>query len=88
MATVILNPPNTLHVDCIYAFLSTDEQGNEGVCAVQTSQGMMPLIAADPERVKSLMKWARYLAAEQGQTGKAIKLVKFSQREELETIRP
>lgn len=89
MTDIAHNPPNTLRIEAMYAFISTDDEGNEGLCGIQTLDGMMmPLIAADPERVESLRSVAKRLAAQRGVTGKEIKLVKFATREELETITP
>lgn len=70
-----------LRIDAIWAFISSDEEG-EGVCAFLTPDGVwLPLVCADETRVDSL----RQAAHEMGiASGKAIKLVKFSLREEIE----
>ena len=47
-----------LKITEIYAFVSVDDEGNEGIMGFQTSQGMMPMIGADLERVASLIEVA------------------------------
>ncbi len=45
-----------LKITEIYAFISVDDQGNEGIMgAMQLNGVMMPLIGADTERVESLI---------------------------------
>jgi hypothetical protein len=80
-------PPNTLQrIDAIWAFVSVDEHGNEGLCAAPYEGfGMLPLIAADAARLQSLMPVARHLAR---QSGMRIRLIKLSTREELATYEP
>jgi hypothetical protein len=88
MGVLIHNPPNKLHIDAIWVFVSSDKDGNEGVIAIETAAGMMPLIAADEDRLKSLRPIAKQVAAGRAATGKEVKLIKFTMREELETITP
>jgi hypothetical protein len=83
MIDVIRVPKNTLpRVDCIWAFLSVDEDGNESVCAAPMlgPGSLVPLIAADKAMLDSLWPIARELARV---TGRIIRLVKFSEREVL-----
>lgn len=77
------DPGNKLRINEIFAFVSVDNNGNEGVCGFSTPEGMMPLIAADPERVESLRVIAKQLA---GMTDKKIQLIKFTVREDMEVI--
>jgi len=63
--TVIV-PKNTLHrIDEIFVFVSSDEAG-EGVCAgpLEGPRSLVPLIAADQARLKSLIPIAPGGAAE------------------------
>ena len=53
---------------------------DEGVVGMNTGSGWMPLVGADMARVESLKPIARGIAA---QTGKKIKLLHFTQREDL-----
>lgn len=85
--TVIHNPPNQqLRIDDVWLFVSLDETG-EGVCAgpLAGPGSLVPLIAADEARLKSLIPVARQIARA---SGKQIKLIKLSQRSEVMTIQP
>jgi hypothetical protein len=85
--TVILAPPNEqLRIDEVWLFVSVDETG-EGVCAapLMGAGSLVPLIAADEARLKSLIPIARQIARE---SGKRVKLIKLSQRTELMTFEP
>jgi hypothetical protein len=85
--TVVLAPPNEqLRIEEVWMFVSVDETG-EGVCAAPlTGPGsLVPLIAADEARLKSLIPIARQIARA---SGKQVKLIKLSQRTELMTIEP
>jgi hypothetical protein len=84
--TIVLAPPNEqLRIDEVWLFVSMDE--TEGVCAapVMGAGSLIPLIAADEERMKALIPWAKKLAE---LSGKQVKLIKLSQRSELMTIQP
>lgn len=67
------------------AFVAVDpENGDEGICSFHTKRdGHMPMIGADDDRVRSLRPYAEAMAKSAGIT---IKLVRFTVREELETI--
>jgi hypothetical protein len=85
--TIVHNPPNQqLRIDEVWLFVSIDETG-EGVCAAQLmgAGSLIPLIAADEERLKAMMPVARRIAKE---SGKQVKLIKLSERTELMTIQP
>jgi hypothetical protein len=85
--TVLLVPPNTMpRIDRIWAYLSRDVDGNEGVCAAPIGPAGMcvPMIAADEKRLVSLTPIAELLARSSGLT---IVLVEFSERSELREIR-
>lgn len=84
--TILFQTKNTMpRIDKIWAFLSIDPvDGNEGVCAATIGGTLMPLIAADPARLKALEPIARQLAKASGNT---IKLVEFSTRTEVREIK-
>lgn len=85
--TVILKPPNQLlRIDEVWMFVSVDATG-EGVCAapLMGPGSLVPLIAADAARLKSLIPVARKLAKD---SNTQVKLVKFSQRTELMAFSP
>lgn len=71
-------------IDEMFAFVSDDPDG-EGVCAVHTATGWMPLMGADLARVESLRPIAQAIA---DQTGRRIRIVRFTTREEVGTIVP
>lgn len=83
---LIHNPPNNLpRIDSVWAAVSVDEHG-EGLCAVMTPGGWVPLIAADEARLKDIREWAKQLARTRAYTGKTIRLIRLTTREELEVI--
>lgn len=54
MTTVIVTPKNAMpHIGKIWAYLTKDANGDEGLCGAPIGPGgmMMPLIAADPKRL-------------------------------------
>jgi hypothetical protein len=88
MTTVLLDPPNELlRIDRIWLFISVDDDGNEGVCAASLAGpgSLIPLIAADEERLESLRGVATEIAV---LSGKTVRLLKFTVREEVEVIAP
>lgn len=65
----------------ILAYISEDKGPNdEGIISTPTPMGWMPLVCADDARAKSYEPLAREIAK---QTGKKVKLVRFSTREDL-----
>ena len=79
-------PPNTLlRIDALYAFVSVDAAGNEGLCAAPMGGITMPLITADEARLPRLMSIAEHLA---NRSGLRLRLIRLHQREELRVIEP
>ena len=77
-------PPNKIQsIDEIWAAVSSDETG-EGLCSIILGGVCYPLIAADLKRLEWVTEQAAMLAAT---TGKAIKVIKLSQRTELTSFR-
>lgn len=69
----------------LYAFVADhDGNGDEGIISIEIGGIAMPLIGADKTRVELLRHYAKQATAMDGT--KAVKLVKFSHREELETL--
>jgi len=70
----------------IYVFASVDE-GGEGVVGmtlpVNGRETFMPFVCADKARMEQLKPIAKKIAQE---SGKTIKLLKFKQRKEIETL--
>lgn len=90
MIDIIVNPPNKpgLRIDQMWAAVSVDENGDEGLCAfyaANTGQ-WLPLIAADEARLESIRGMASALAQTSQYAGKVIKLIRLTTREELETF--
>lgn len=73
-----------LNIENVWLFISSDETG-EGIIGMTMGNTFMPLIAADAARLESLRPHARGIAQH---TGKTVKLIKFTTREEIETITP
>lgn len=70
----------------LYAYIAEDNgPDDEGVAAAQAGNMMMPLIGADVGRSKRLRAVAQHVART---TGKRLRLVRFSVREELEVLEP
>jgi hypothetical protein len=85
MTKVYLNHENDiLRIDEIFAFISVDEKG-EGVIGqtiqISGQNVFMPFVCADFARMKSLKPLAKKIAYE---TGKKVKLIRLSLREEIE----
>lgn len=73
-------PPNTMPcIREIWAFVSVDAEGNEGVCAAMIGGAWMPLIAADAARLAQLRPIAARLATAGNMR---IRLVRFTSRVE------
>jgi hypothetical protein len=74
-------------IDALYAWIATEPDGGEGVCAVSlpSRHGIMmhPLVGADRGRIESHRADAEFLRRT---TGYPIRLVRFQVREELEAL--
>lgn len=67
----------------LWAFVSTDEEGVEGVCAFRSVDGWLPMVAADVKRLSSLRPLANEVAK---RTGRPVQLIKFTAREDIEML--
>jgi hypothetical protein len=70
-------------IDSVYAWVVVEPDGGEGVASAQIGNTHWPLVGADIDRVKSLRALAE---AVRRQTGWPVRLVRFSNREELEEL--
>jgi len=79
-----LNPQeNTFKIKEIWAFLSVDN-GGEGIIGALNDKGyFVPFVAADKQRLLTLMPEAQKIAKN---INKKVKLVKFTTREDIEEI--
>lgn len=78
---IVHDPENKFKIECVWAFISQDEKGNEGVIGAQLGGVMMPMVCADMERMEQLRPIAKKMAKE---TRKKIKLIKLHTREDVE----
>lgn len=75
-------PPNSRKIDAIWAFLSVDEDSDcEGLPALQVGDKVLPMVAADPDRLEGLRGLAEQMSR---RSGMRMTLVKFTKREEVE----
>jgi hypothetical protein len=74
MSTFVHQPKNTIKGDTVWAYLSVDPDGTEGIVGVGSLLGSLALVTIDPKnlpRLEALAKEARRL------TGKKIVLATF-----------
>lgn len=71
-------------IKSIHLFIACDEEG-EGLAAFMSGDQWIPMVAADEDRVASLKPIAKEIAQ---LSGKTIKLVRLSERTEVEVITP
>jgi len=68
----------------MYAFVAEESgPGDEGIVAMKVANSWMPLVGADMKRAASLRRMAVSIARV---SGKKIRLVRFTNREDLEEI--
>lgn len=73
-----------MKIASIHAFIATEDDGGEGVCAFKNIEGnWVPLIAADETRLEQLRTIAAGIAADMKVN---ITLAKFSTREDIEVL--
>lgn len=51
--TIVIGTPDLPKIEVMYAFISSESSG-EGVCAVHTPNGSLPVVGADMERMDSM----------------------------------
>jgi len=73
-----------MRIEEMYAFVAEDKDpDDEGVVGFMADTGWMPMVGADMARAESLKPIAQNIART---TGKKIKLLRFTNREELGLI--
>lgn len=72
-------------IKLLYAFIAIDEDGDEGVCAMLTPEGWVPMVGSDMERIDSLRPVAAEIAK---RSGKIVHLRRFSSMEIVNVIHP
>lgn len=74
-------PDRGQSIDRLYAWVATEADGGEGVCAAWVpGLGNMPLVGADRARIESLRPQAEDVAAS---TGAVVRLIEFSTRRQI-----
>lgn len=77
--------PEPFQITELYAFIATDKNGVEGVCAAFTGTGWLPLVGADMTRVDIIKRtWLPDLLA----AGHDVRLCHFTTRREVEHFAP
>jgi hypothetical protein len=80
------NPTNYLKINTLYAWISIDEYGNEGVLGAKTEHGWMPLVGADQDRIESFRPLAKEIAARGRREGFQVRLIKMDSRWDVEAL--
>jgi len=71
-------------INAMYAWVVTEADGGEGVAGMSIpGLGMVPLVGADMDRIKSLRSYAEQVRK---MTGYPVRLVRFSRRDDLEIL--
>ncbi len=76
-------PTNERPITELWAYLSVDEAGNEGLCGMPMMGATVPMVFGYERVARKLMPVAEQIAAMSGNT---IRLVKFYSREEITSI--
>ena len=74
-----------LEINEMFAFVSQDDGGDEGITAFTEGNMWMPMVGADFARVDQLKPMARRLAKT---SGRPIRIYRYKVRELIETIGP
>lgn len=69
----------------LYAFICIDDDGDEAVPGVQMQGVWHPMMGADLDNAESFMDFAQQIAND---TGKPIRILRFTQFEQIGEIRP
>lgn len=83
MKIAIHAPKNDKPIPELWAFLSIDPDGTEGIVAHLGSNGWLPLVTGDEANLAAMRMMAREAAS---LSGRRIRLVKFTARDVLEDI--
>lgn len=74
------------NIDRLFAVIVRDDDGTEGVAAMITPGGQMPMVGADLARLESLLIPVAQMIADA--SGKTLSVCVFSHREEYKLIEP
>jgi hypothetical protein len=87
---VVINPPNELdRIEKVYAVLSRDANGKEGVVGFKVpGMGMQPMLTVNPRLWKRIyLPEAERLQPYLGATGKTVHIVEFMARVDVREIK-
>lgn len=70
-------------IDSVYAVVSVDEDGTEGLCGMLTQTGWLPLIVADKKHLPALRLQAGMIAR---RDQRLVRLIRLTTREEIEQV--
>jgi hypothetical protein len=73
----------SFRIEAIHAFVAVGEDDEEGIIGMNMGGSWMPFIAADLTRLEGLRPSAEAIAAT---TGRQVRLVRFTTRQDLEVI--
>lgn len=77
---------NYLKINELWAWVSVDaEDQNEGIITLGSPMGPLPMIGADKDRMLSMRQLASQAAKN---SGIQVKLIRFTTREDIETLSP
>lgn len=82
--TLLHMPPNEGAISQVWLFVSVDQTG-EGICGAKIGDMMMSMVTARESNLENMKKTARALAKA---SGKKIKLIKLTTREDVMEIEP
>lgn len=68
----------------VFAFLAQDPEG-EAIVGINTPGGFLPFVGGNMNQIEILKPFAEQIAQK---TGRSIKILKFTNREELQEINP
>lgn len=75
----------SLTIQAMWAWVTVDDAGDEGVIAVEMGGTWFPAVGADRKRVESLRPLVADIIAK---TGATVRLLRFTTREALEELGP
>ncbi len=81
---IVLNPGNTKPIDYVYAYLSVDVKGNEGIISWHHQGVGMPLITSEEKNLPAMKEVIQALV--RADPLMKVKLVKFTHVEVLEYV--
>lgn len=73
--------PNESPIAELFAYVSLDERGNEGICAMEVDNGLWLAMVTSKARIAEKMKATAANIAREG--GMTVRLVRFEMREEM-----